>query len=320
MYSFPFKRLSEKLVIRGGRRQFVLSGKTGDMFFADSVRGICSRVEDVLLYYAVLQGYEIAFTIEPDMTLRFARPEMQEKYKNIIEGKSVDPKKTPDAVKRGPNAARKMTAESGKEENTANRPNTAPPPLSKSNEIHRAKPNRFSTVSETVLIPHPTKSFVVVSRAGFLMEFGQSGDLTESSKQKIQSVRNWAMTRPGDPLTCSVLLASDEFLENFRRFSQLLVDGLNDRIAEFCIEPPDETEIRAMLVRIKCRYGMTGNVKNLARRLAVQCKTKNESLYNLVETAKTKMLQKTKPSQLDELFEDKEEEKRNKKECANNIT
>ncbi|MDR1383201.1 MAG: AAA family ATPase [Planctomycetaceae bacterium] len=305
---FFCKRLSEKLTIHGGRRQFVLSGKTGDVFFADSVRGVCKDVESALLYYAVLQDYEIAFVIEPDMTLRFATPEMQEKYKNITEGKSVDTKKTSKSVKRGQSAAPKETADSDAE-STENKPD-ASAAVSQIQQNSLSKAQSIFDGIRNRLIPHQTKTFIVLSRAGLLMQFGQDGDLTEAAKQKIQSVRHWAMTSPGNPQTCSILLVNDTVLDNFHLLSRRLVSGIDDRTTAFCIESPDETEIRSMLVRLKCRYGMTGNVRKTARRLVVQCETKNDGLYNLAEHIKVKMQQKVKPSKLEELFEDKEEEKR----------
>jgi hypothetical protein len=74
-----------------GIRQCVLTGEITDMFFADMERGLCRNIEDTLLYYAIQQGYEIAFAIDDKMELRFALPEMQAKYDSITNRQSVDP-------------------------------------------------------------------------------------------------------------------------------------------------------------------------------------------------------------------------------------
>lgn len=307
---FVCNRLFNKLKIQGGRRQFVLSGKTHDYFFPDSIRGICKTIEEALLYYAVLQGYEIALSISKEMTLHFALPTMKEKYESIVEGKSVDPQKSSGAVRRGASGAPPQNNGDG-----TGGTNTAA--NSAAEQVQRNAASKAQSIFDgirTRLIPHQTKSFIVLCRAGLLMEFGQDGGLTKPSEQKIQSICGWAGVDPGHSQTCSVLTLSDMYAERFDQETRRLVHGIEDRRIPFCIETPDEAEISAMLVRLQCRHDLTGDVKSVAKRLAVQCKLQHDILHNIVETVKAKLSAsgEHKPRRIEEIFEDADEDNRRK--------
>ncbi|GHT44710.1 hypothetical protein FACS189454_02840 [Planctomycetales bacterium] len=291
------KRLYEKLTVQSGKRQFVLTGSITDMFFADSVRGLCRNIEEALLYYAVQQGYEIAFAIDDKMTLRFAAPEMQEKYNNIIQGKSEDPNKKVNSVKRGQSAAPPQAAVAN---NTTD------------NAIEQVQTNSSSKAQQIFdgilnrLLPHHTKSFVILSFAEKVLEYEQSGTLTPASKQKIKTVREWAKAVHGNAHSCSVLIVEDNRLEEFERASDSHVAGLEHRTIAVTVETPAAAEIEAMLIRLQNRYSISGNPRRVAKAEAA----KKQILYNIVETIKTKWKTTPAPKKLEDIFEDDSVEKR----------
>ena len=246
-----------------GIRQCVLSGEITDMFFAGLERGLCRNIEEALLYYAVQQGYEIAFALDDKMTLRFATPEMQAKYQNIIDRKSEDPQKKAGSVRRGTST---QTQEAINETTTENAATAAQQvqtnAMSKAQQIFDGILNR--------LLPHPTKSFVILSFAEKMLEYGQNGALTQNSEQKLRTVREWAKTEHGNLQSCSVLIVERLRLEEFNRSSDLLVAGLEHRTKTEMIDVPDATEIGAMLIRFKNRYGLSGNAEMFAKQLLAQ--------------------------------------------------
>ncbi|MDR3182987.1 MAG: AAA family ATPase [Planctomycetaceae bacterium] len=292
-------RLYDKLKIQGGKRQFVLTGSITDMFFADSIRGVCRNIEEALLYYAVEQGYEIAFAIDDKMTLRFAAPEMQTKYQNIIDRKSEDPQKKQGSVKRGQSGA------SAPQTDANNQPDT----VSAAQQVQTNAQSKAQQIFDGIqnrLLPHHTKSFVILSFAEKILEYGQNGTLTPASEQKIKTVREWAKAAHGNAHSCSILLVDDTRLEEFERASDFSVAGLEHRTVPVTVETPSAAEIEAMLIRLQNRYALSGN----ARRIAKAEAAKKQILYNIVETVKTKMKAALPPKKLEDLFEDNSVEKR----------
>jgi SpoVK/Ycf46/Vps4 family AAA+-type ATPase len=291
------KRLYEKLTVQSGKRQFVLTGSITDMFFVDAVRGLCRNIEEALLYYAVQQGYEIAFAVDEKMTLRFAAPEMQEKYNNITQGKSEDPNKKANSVKRrqsavsSPDSPINSSAESAVNQIQTNS-------SSKAQQIFDGILNR--------LLPHHTKSFVILSFAERILEYGQNGTLTSASEQKIKTIREWAKAVHGNAHSCSVLIVDDNHFEEFERVSDLHVAGLEHRTISVTVETPAAAEIEAMLIRLQNRYSLSGNPRRVAKAEAA----KKQILYNIAETIKTKWRTTPVPKKLEDIFEDDSIEKR----------
>ncbi|MDR3232599.1 MAG: AAA family ATPase [Planctomycetaceae bacterium] len=293
------KRLYEKLTVQGGKRQFVLTGSITDMFFADSIRGLCRNIEDALLYYAVQQGYGIVFAIDDKMTLRFAVPEMQAKYQNIIDRKSEDPQKKQGSIKRGQSSA------SAPQTDVTNQPDT----VSAAQQVQTNAQSKAQQIFDGIqnrLLPHHTKSFVILSFAEKILEYGQNGTLTPASEQKIKTVREWAKAAHGNAHSCSLLLVDDNRLEEFERASGLSVAGLEHRTVAVTVETPSVTEIETMLIRLQNRYALSGNARRIAKAEAAE----KQILYNIVETVKTKMKAAVPPKKLEDLFEDNSVEKR----------
>ncbi|MDR2757135.1 MAG: hypothetical protein LBC20_15670, partial [Planctomycetaceae bacterium] len=246
------QRLYEKLVIQGGKRQFVLTGCVTDMFFADTVRGLCRNIEDALLYYAVRQGYEIAFAIDDKMSLRFATSEMQTKYQNIIDKKSEDPQKKQGSVKRGNRNTTPVTSTSPTSPNSENQPNTVTATQLVQNNTQGKSQQIFDGILNR-LLPHHTKSFVILSFAERILEYGQNGTLTAIAEQKLKTVREWAKIEFGNSHSCSVLIVDDSHHEEFERLSDLCVAGLEHRTNCITVGTPNVAEIREMLIRIRNR-------------------------------------------------------------------
>ena len=288
-----------------GIRQCVLSGEITDMFFAGMEQGLCRNIEEALLYYAVQQGYEIAFAIDDKMTLRFATPEMQTKYQNIIDRKSDDPQKKAGSVRRGTSEKGQEASTETTEENAATTAATAAQQvqtnaLSKAQQIFDGILNR--------LLPHSTKSFVILSFAEKILEYGQGRTLTQNSEQKLRTVREWAKSEHGNLLSCSVLIVERLRLEEFNRASDLLVAGLEHRTTAGAIEVPDAVEIGAMVVRFKNRYDLLGNAEMLARKLFAQ----KLPMFRIVEIIKAKRtaISAKEIVKLNDIFIDDNEEKR----------
>lgn len=304
------KRLCEKLVVKDGKRQFVLTGKTTDLFCADLIRGVCPNIEEALLHYAVLQGYDIAFVLDAKNTLRFALPEMQKKYQDIIEQKSDDPNKKPGSVKRGasqappPQPAAPQSPENHAQPESAN---TAA--QSAAQQVQTNAQSKTQQIFDGILnrlLPHETKSFIVLSGAVSVLEYGQNGTLTQVSEQKLRTMRNWAHAHCGNPQTCTLLIVEHARIDEFNKVSDLTIAGLEDRTVQICIGPPDKSEIETMLIRFQNKHGLSGDAGRIARMDAA----KNSALYNIIETIKLKMRVPNPPKRLEELVEDDGAEKR----------
>ncbi|MDR2117898.1 MAG: AAA family ATPase [Planctomycetaceae bacterium] len=309
------KRLYEKLAIHSGKRQFVLTGSITDMFFVDTVRGLCRNIEEAMLYYAVQRGYEIAFAIDDKMSLHFATSEMQAKYQYIIDRKSEDPQKKQGSLKRGNRNNVSTTSQSPensqrleKPQNQENQPDTATAAqlvqnnaLGKSQQIFDGILNR--------LLPHPTKSFVILSFAERILEYGQNGTLTAAAEQKLKTVREWAKTVHGNPHSCTVLIVEDNHHEEFKRVSDLCVAGLEHRTTDITVGMPTVSEIEAMLIRVRNRYMLSGNSQRVTKVAKTEA-AKKQILYNIVETIKTALKTTPAPQKLDDIFEDHSLEKR----------
>jgi SpoVK/Ycf46/Vps4 family AAA+-type ATPase len=304
------ERLYEKLTVQSGKRQFVLTGCITDMFFVDEVRGLCKNIEEALLYYAVQQGYEIAFAIDDKMSLRFATPEMQAKYQNIIDRKSEDPQKKQGSVKRGTSNMSNSTSSNSSSStstnpNSQNQPDTASAAqLVQSNALGKAQ-QIFDGILNR-LLPDSAKCFVVLSFAERILEYGQNGTLTAASEQKLKTVREWAKAAHGNHYSCSILIVDDNHFEEFKRSSDLCVSGLEHRTICVTVETPTVSEIDAMLIRIRNRYMLSGNSHRIAKTEAA----KKQILYNIVETIKTKLRAMPKPQRLFDIVEDDSVERR----------
>ncbi|MDR3198249.1 MAG: AAA family ATPase [Planctomycetaceae bacterium] len=330
------KRLYEKLVVEFGKRQFVLTGKTADAYFADSVRGVCANIEDALLYHAVKQGYEIAVALDEKMTMRFAKPEMQEKYNNIVQGKSEDPKKKTGSVSRTRSTAPLSTqppttqpppqnSTSGNDtNNTSGSDTNNTPPVAQPNTaqaVEQVQTNSASKAQQIFdgiknrLIPHKTKTFIILCNTEKILEHAD-GKLTPASEQKVRTIREWAKIQPGCPDTATVLVINPVKMkysedvnladQEFSLASDRLVPGLADRTVNIEIGNPDLTEITALLIRLQCRYGLGGHPKQIARHLV----SKNMAMYNIVSMIRRKMSEKPQPKMLEQIFEDDSETKR----------
>ncbi|MDR1054083.1 MAG: hypothetical protein LBL39_07895, partial [Planctomycetaceae bacterium] len=328
------KRLYEKLVVEFGKRQFVLTGKTADAYFADSVRGVCANIEDALLYYAVKQGYEIAIVLDEKMTMRFAKPEMQELYNNIVQGKSEDTKKKAGSVSRNRSAAPPQppplpTPQNNSSNNTNNTTSVASS-ASQSNAVQQdtaqvveqvqtnsaSKAQQIFDGIKNRLIPHRTKTFIILCNTEKFLEHAD-GKLTPASEQKIRTIREWAKIQPGCPDTATVLVLNPVKMkysedvnladQEFSLASDRLVSGLADRTVNIEIGNPDLTEITGVLTRLQCRYGLGGHPKHVARYIV----SKNMAMYNIVSMIRRKMLENPRPKVLEQIFEDDNKAKRN---------
>jgi SpoVK/Ycf46/Vps4 family AAA+-type ATPase len=304
------KRLYEKLVVEFGKRQFVLTGKTADAYFADSVRGVCANIEEALLYYAVKQGYEIAFALDEKMTMSFAKPEMQEKYNNIVQGKSEDPKKKAGSVSRSRSAAPPQSNQSGSTNNTSSvsQPDTG-------QAVEQVQTNSASKAQQIFdgiknrLIPHKTKTFIVLCNTEKILEHAD-GKLTPTSEQKVRTIREWAKIQPGCPDTATVLVLNPVKMkysedvnladQEFSLASDRLVPGLADRTVNIEIGNPDLIEITALLTRLQCRYGLGGHPKQIAKYIV----SKNMAMYNIISMIRRKMQEGLQPKVLEQIFED----------------
>jgi SpoVK/Ycf46/Vps4 family AAA+-type ATPase len=292
-----------------GIRQCVLSGEITDMFFAGMERGLCRNIEEALLHYAVQQGYEIAFAIDDKMTLRFATPEMQTKYQNIIDRKSDDPQKKPGSVSRG------ARTEERKPENTQEKSNEKPheTAATAAQQVQTNAASKAQQIFDGILnrlLPHSAKSFVILSFAEKIMEYGQGGTLTQPSEQKLRTVREWAKAEHGHLQSHTVLIVERLRLEEFNRASDMLVAGLEHRTKTEMIEVPDVAEIRAMLIRFKNRYGLPGNAEMQAKRLLAQ-KLPMLRIVDMIK-AKKEALLVNEIVKLNDIFMDDDEEKRKK--------
>lgn len=299
------KRLFEKLAVQSGKRQFVITGCVTDMFFVDEVRGLCKNIEEALLYYAVQHGYEIAFTIDSKMSLRFATPEMQAKYQKIIDKKSEDPQKKQGSIKRGSGNTFQPSPSTSESQQPSNQPDTA----SAAQLIQNNSQGKAQQIFDGILnrlLPHHTKCFVVLSFAERILEYGQNGMLTASSEQKLKTVRAWAKAVHGNHYSCSILIVDDNHCEEFKRASDLCVSGLEHRTIGVTVDTPTVSEIDAMLIRIRNRYRLSGHSHRVAKTEAA----KKQILYNIVETIKTKLKATPKPQKLIEILEDDSIEKR----------
>ncbi|MDR0520949.1 MAG: AAA family ATPase [Planctomycetaceae bacterium] len=314
------KRLYEKLVVQFGKRQFVLTGETADGYFADTVRGVCANIEDALLYYAVQQGYEIAFAIDEKMTLRFAEPGMQEKYNSIIQGKSEDPNKKAGSVSRNRSAATPDPPPQNTENEGQTPPNNAANNAANSavNQVQTNSASKAQQIFDGIknrLIPHQTKSFIVLSSAEKQLEHAE-GKLTPASEAKIRTIREWAKIPAGHVDTATVLIVNPVKIkygndvnladQEFTLASDRLVSGLADKVVDITVCKPDMTEVAALLTRLQCRYGLGGNVRRTANYIV----SKGLTMYNIVERIKRRMTDGTNPKVLEQIFEDDSEAKR----------
>lgn len=299
------KRLYEKLTVQGGKRQFVFTGCITDMFFVDEVRGLCKNIEEALLYFAVQHGYEIAFTIDHKMSLHFATPEMQARYQNIIDKKSEDPQKKQGSIKRGSGNTFTPSPSTSESPQPSNQPDTASAAQLVQNNSQGKAQQIFDGILNR-LLPHHTKSFVVLSFSERILEYGQNGMLTAAAEQKLKTVREWAKAEHGNHYSCSILIVDDNHCNEFKRASDLCVSGLEHLTIDVTVNTPTVSEIDAMLIRLRNRYVLSGNSHRIAKTEAA----KKQILYNIVETIKTKLKATPKPQKLLDLLEDDSIEKR----------
>ncbi|MDR1478268.1 MAG: AAA family ATPase [Planctomycetaceae bacterium] len=298
----------------------MLTGKTADAYFADSVRGVCANIEDALLYYAVKQGYEIAVAFDEKMTMRFAKPEMMEKYNDIVQGKSEDPKKKAGSVSRSRSTPPPLPPPQNNPLGSTNSMSSVSQPdtVQAVEQVQTNSASKAQQIFDGIknrLIPHKTKAFIILCNTEKVLEHAD-GKLTPASEQKVRTIREWAKIQPGCPDTATILVINPVKMkygedvnladQEFSLASDRLVSGLADRTVNIEIGNPDLTEITGVLTRLQCRYGLGGHPKHIAKYIA----SKNMAMYNIVSMIRRKMLEKPQPKVLEQIFEDDSKAKR----------
>ena len=292
------KRLYEKLAVKEGRQQFVLSGETTDLFCVDFRHGVRSNIGEALLHYSILQDYEIALVLDLDAKnlLRFAKLDMEMKYNQIVRRKSVGQPKT-GSIQRIPQIGSQADSVNAAAQMRAQQVQTSAPGITQ--QIFDEILNR--------LLPAPQKSFVVLTGAEKVLEYEGGNVLTSESRKKLETIRDWAVASLGNLETCTLLIVNNETrVEEFNKEYGSIFAGLQRRTEPICVGTPDELEIETMLARFKYKHGLSGDASQLARMEAA----KNLALHNVIGTIKLKMTKQPRQTSLEKLVIDSKEEKR----------
>ena len=95
---FQNDRLFSALKVSSGRRQFVISGEIEDYFMLNMPLGM-GRLDTALREYLKSRGFEIIVFIHSLNKPEFLTPEMEQRFQQIVRGRSVDPQATGQAAK-----------------------------------------------------------------------------------------------------------------------------------------------------------------------------------------------------------------------------
>lgn len=288
--SFACNRLFKELDVQSGRRQFVLTGNINDCFFVDAATGVCENIEDALLYYGMQKRYEIVVVFDSNMNPRFASPEMERLYSQIVDIATPLPE---DRIEWNDDPI---------ETASTKKPDTE----SAVNQATRGTSTREKIVLEKILnrlIPDKHKSFVVIVNPESLLEYNIGGGLTSEARQRLEMIRGCAKQNPGNIDTCTLLLVGKDHFDCFVEASSGLVGGLESRTKTIHVVGPDVHEIESMLTRIQCRYGLSGNARMIARDVHAKSQRENEELYNIFSTIRRRMVT-SRPETLEDLFAD----------------
>ena len=95
---FQNDRLFTALKVSSGRRQFVISGEIEDYFMLNMPLGM-GRLDTALKEYLKSRGFEIIVFIHSLNKPEFLTPEMEQRFQEIVRGRSVDPQATGQAAR-----------------------------------------------------------------------------------------------------------------------------------------------------------------------------------------------------------------------------
>ena len=95
---FQNDRLFTALKVSGGRRQFVISGEIEDYYMLNMPLGM-GRLDTALKEYLKSRGFEIIVFIQSLNKPEFLTPEMEQRFQEIVRGRSVDPQATGQAAR-----------------------------------------------------------------------------------------------------------------------------------------------------------------------------------------------------------------------------
>ncbi|MDO5553781.1 MAG: AAA family ATPase [Planctomycetia bacterium] len=302
--AFDCNRISSRIIVKNGRRQFLVTGNLDGYFFINSPLGICRGLENALLHYAEILGYDLIMSLDTTLKPRFARPEMERLYSQIVDRATADDTGIPWDANDSSFANNAQSKEepvnkddTDKTENAANQVKSAARTTALFDKIlHR-------------LIPSTTRSFIIFQYPENLLEYESSGSLSSDSLERIKTLRNWANPPGGFGHidTCSLLLVKESRLEEFERISAHLTGNLHSWTSNVRIGPPDTHEIAAFLTRIQCRYNLAGHPELLARQLYNQLCTsgdRGDGLYNISQIIRRNMNINPQADSLDLLCQD----------------
>lgn len=292
---FSCNRLGKVLTVKDGRQQFVLTGKLDDDYFINEIIGVSGEIEETLFHYAIINGYEVAVAIDSAIRLRFATPEMEMRYNQIVNRETKDDSGVPWTD----------DTEATQKNSRVNRSDTEQA-VSQVTASSATKAKEVFDLIHTRLIPCKCKSFIIFKNPEQLVVFGEDGNLTPESRQQLETLRCWAFPKyRGNNETCTILLVDDSCVNQFREISDRIKGGLEDRTKEVCIGPPDLQEVEALLTRVQCRYGLKGYADRIAKIVHHRYCAKggrSNGLYNITQAIREEMAKEPRPTSLDELF------------------
>lgn len=292
---FTAKRLSENLfTIEKGRRQFIATGKLDDYFFVDTIKGVVNKIEDVLAYYAVQKGYDIVLILDSQMNPRFPNERMKRLYSEIADKDSVDQEAPANSVGWSDES---VISSASKKSGTSQKEKAV-------EKVTQNSVTREKSILDKILnrlLPSQYKVYVIFRDPESILHV-QNGNLTPESQARLSTIIGWAEPKDrGHALSCSVLLISDTFLQPFTNFCDALSVGHKEWTTNIRIGMPDMMEIESLLIRLQCRYGLTGNPKVVANRLFERAKRDHEGLFSITSIIGDAMRKTPQPTSLNDI-------------------
>ena len=258
---FQNERLFSQLKVAEGKRQFVISGETQDLFMQNMYDGLGDR-KTSLGEYLKTQGYEIIVVIEKLNDPRFLSPDMERRFREIVRGQSVDPQ--------AESAGRNTRAFVPKNVRSENQNNSVAPP---SEQIQRAEQaavevtNAGSNTEQnfldslTRLLESSTKSVVIFFNPENMWTL--KGNPTENDLHKLDTIVGWSRITVGHPDNASILVVNPMRLQEFNTYADRYFYRTTFT-RNITLTKPGKRELEAFLMRFTCRYGYYGQLDKIA--------------------------------------------------------
>lgn len=252
------ERLLSQLQVRGGRRQFVVSGHVHDLLLVDLVHGL-QPLREAIRIHAEQNGYQVILFVDAAGRLTFARPHMREIYESKVRsvtpsagetgtgGKVFTPATGSGVVSSGAHHAREQVTTSAQGETQTT----------------------FDHIAR--LLRSDAKSMVVFECPERLWVGGPN----QQELRHIETVIRWGLADTGHPGNCSILVVNPNRLQEFDSVANHCLDR-SHFTRTISIGLPPRKELELLVQRLTCRHGLRGSPK----RIAAAAHAKQLTLYD----------------------------------------